>query len=72
MLIPIPLAHPNPGSFDYAIATMATEALGGTGHRVVFPDLCRKSFAPVILGSEGAEGAVLGPALVEPSRLRTQ
>ena len=48
MHILIVLAHPWHGSFNYAIASRAQEALRSLGHRVSFHDLYLERFDPVM------------------------
>ena len=42
------LAHPNPGSFNHAIARTAEEALRNAGHRVTLHDLYQERFDPIL------------------------
>jgi NAD(P)H dehydrogenase (quinone) len=46
------LAHPDTGSFNYAIARRCTEGLSENGYRAVFHDLYREGFAPILPASE--------------------
>ncbi|MGD9611632.1 MAG: NAD(P)H-dependent oxidoreductase [Kiritimatiellia bacterium] len=55
------LAHPQPGSFNHAIAQAVRETLAGAGHRVVFRDLHAERFDPVIPPGESARAAALPP-----------
>ncbi len=55
MKISVILAHPNPDSFNHAITRETVRALGENGHEVLFRDLYRESFDPVIKGMELAE-----------------
>jgi NAD(P)H dehydrogenase (quinone) len=63
MNILIVLAHPQPGSFNHAIAGAAQETLRGLGHEVVLHDLYGEAFPPVLPPDEIPENApVAGPA----------
>ncbi len=59
MKISIILAHPNPGSFNHAIAQAAAEALRGNGHEVRLRDLCAEQFDPLMPAAEFAKDAKL-------------
>lgn len=48
MNILIVLGHPDAGSFNAAIARAAKEELEELGHQVVFHDLCREAFDPIL------------------------
>ncbi|MFP4475455.1 MAG: NAD(P)H-dependent oxidoreductase [Desulfatibacillaceae bacterium] len=48
MRISVILGHPNPGSFNHAIADTVVEALKRDGHDVRFHDLYAESFDPVL------------------------
>ena len=63
MKISIILAHPDNGSFNHAIAGMAVTALEGKGHEVVFHDLYRERFDPVLAGEEIRKNAALPPEI---------
>jgi len=52
MNISIILAHPNPGSFNHAIANAAAEALRRNGHNVALHDLCQEQFPPLLSAAE--------------------
>jgi putative NADPH-quinone reductase len=60
MKISIILAHPNPGSFNHAIATTAAAELRQRGHNVLLHDLCEEQFNPVLPAAELANDAPLG------------
>lgn len=64
MHISILLAHPNPGSFNHAIADAAASELRRLGHRVTLHDLYREGFDPLL-----PAGEITGP--VEASSLVT-
>jgi NAD(P)H dehydrogenase (quinone) len=61
MNISLILAHPNPGSFNHAIATAAADALRQNGHEVVFHDLCQEQFPPLLSAAELRKDAKLDP-----------
>jgi NAD(P)H dehydrogenase (quinone) len=47
MKVLVVLAHPEPLSFNAALAAEAVTTLREAGHEVAFSDLCRKGFQPV-------------------------
>jgi putative NADPH-quinone reductase len=55
------LAHPDPGSFNHAIAAAAVRALERSGHAVVLHDLCAERFDPVLAPGEAPRDAALDP-----------
>lgn len=59
MNVLIVVAHPNPGSFNHAIAEACAETLRANGHEVVLHDLCREGFAPLLPPGEFARDAAL-------------
>ena len=59
MQISLILAHPNPDSFNHAIAHTACETLQTNGHRVFFHDLYREKFDPLLLAEEIAAASPL-------------
>lgn len=63
MQISVILAHPREGSFNHAIARTATERLRANGHTVVFHDLYREGFDPLLPGLETPRGASLPPPI---------
>ncbi|HMD60283.1 MAG TPA: NAD(P)H-dependent oxidoreductase [Opitutaceae bacterium] len=63
MRISIVLSHPNPGSFNHALAAAARRALAGAGHQVAFHDLHAEGFDPVY-GAEEHRGDAGLPPLV--------
>jgi putative NADPH-quinone reductase len=63
MNISIILAHPNPGSFNHAIANAAAEALRRNGHNVALHDLCQEQFPPLFSAAELQTGAKLEPII---------
>jgi NAD(P)H dehydrogenase (quinone) len=46
------LAHPDPNSFNHAIARMAVETLQANGHEVIYHDLCGEQFDPFLRAEE--------------------
>jgi putative NADPH-quinone reductase len=63
MNISIILAHPNPGSFNHAIANTAAENLRRNGHNPVLHDLCQEQFPPVLSAAELQPKANLDPVI---------
>ena len=59
MRISVILAHPDPQSFNHAIAKTAVEVLKANGHKVFFHDLYREKFDPLLPVKEIAEDARL-------------
>lgn len=57
------LAHPDPGSFNHAIAGAAVAALRERRHQVVLRDLEKEGFDPVLPAREIPEGGTLDPAI---------
>lgn len=48
MKISVILAHPDKGSFNYAVAETTVNVLKANGHEVAFHDLYREDFPPVL------------------------
>jgi NAD(P)H dehydrogenase (quinone) len=63
MSISVILAHPDPRSFNHAIAQAAVAQLQRNGHAVIFHDLYAEHFDPLLFADETPKGAVL-PAAV--------
>ena len=63
MQISVILAHPQPGSFNHAIAREADNALQANGHTVFFHDLYQEKFESVLPAAEIGKGAVLPEAI---------
>jgi putative NADPH-quinone reductase len=63
MNISIILAHPNPGSFNHAIANAAAEALRQNGHNVALHDLYQEQFPPLFSAAELQTDAKLDPVI---------
>jgi len=57
------LAHPNPGSFNHALARAACDALAALGCDVRFHDLCAEGFDPRLPAAELGREAALDPVL---------
>lgn len=68
MNISVILAHPDPASFNHAIARRAVAALRMLGHRVAFHDLCVERFDPVLPRGELPKGARTPPAVARHVR----
>lgn len=52
MKISLILAHPDPDSFNHAVAHTALDALQTNGHRIFFHDLYREKFDPLLPAAE--------------------
>ncbi len=63
MNISLILAHPDPDSFNHAIAHVAEEALLHEGHSVWFHDLYQEHFDPILPSHEIPRDAPLPPVL---------
>ena len=59
MNILVVLAHPDPGSFNHALAQSACDALRDNGHEVIFHDLYAEGFDPLLSAGEIPREAVL-------------
>jgi putative NADPH-quinone reductase len=68
MNISIILAHPNPGSFNHAIATTAADSVRRNGHEVVLHDLCQEQFPPLLTAAELQKDARLEPVVARHCR----
>ena len=64
MKILVVLAHPNPQSFNAAIAQTVVQTLEAGGHEVIFHDLYGEKFDPVLPAGEINKDASL-PAVIE-------
>jgi putative NADPH-quinone reductase len=64
MRVSLILAHPDPASFNHAIANEAAACLKRNGHEVMFHDLYLERFDPVLPAHEIPENGSL-PALVD-------
>jgi len=63
MRIVVILAHPSPRSFNAAIAERVVATLKRNHHRVIFHDLYREKFDPVLPATEIKKGARLPPQI---------
>ncbi len=68
MRVLLVLAHPDPASFNAAIAGRARETLAGLGHEVLFHDLYAEGFDPLLPQGEFPPGADLPPAIEQHCR----
>jgi putative NADPH-quinone reductase len=68
MKVSILLAHPNPGSFNHAIAQTAADALRGNGHEVRLRDLCAERFDPMLPAAELGKDAKLDSVVAQHCR----
>jgi NAD(P)H dehydrogenase (quinone) len=59
------LGHPDQGSFNAAIAQAAKEELEELGHRVVFHDLCREDFDPLMTAGEIPQDGVVDEVIAQ-------
>ncbi len=59
MRISVILAHPDPKSFNHAIAQTAVEALKKNGHKIFFHDLYQETFDPLLPAEEILKDASL-------------
>ncbi|MEW5803758.1 MAG: NAD(P)H-dependent oxidoreductase [bacterium] len=57
MRISVILGHPDKGSFNHAIAGAALQTLHRNGHDVIFHDLYRERFDPILPAEEIPSGA---------------
>ncbi|MGQ9921323.1 MAG: NAD(P)H-dependent oxidoreductase [Desulfobacca sp.] len=65
MQILVILAHPNPASFNAAIAQTVVQTLTADGHEVRFHDLYQEGFDPVLPQAEMSKEAVLPPLVAQ-------
>lgn len=63
MKISVILAHPDPESFNRAIARTAVEQLESNGHSVLFHDLYAENFEALLPGQEIRPEAILPPVI---------
>ena len=63
MKILILLGHPNPGSFNHALAQAVRDDLRANGHDVVFHDLYAERFDPLIAAEEIPEEGPVPPSI---------
>ncbi len=65
MKILVILAHPNPASFNAAIARTVVQTLTAADHEVVFHDLYAEGFDPVLPAGEVHKDAALPPLVAQ-------
>ncbi len=63
MLVSVILAHPDPASFNHAIAGAASERLRYNGHDVTFHDLYAEGFDPILAAGEIPRGGAVPPGI---------
>lgn len=63
MKILIILAHPDKDSFNQAIAKTACEELRERGHEIVFHDLYKEAFDPILTAGEVPEKGLIPPEI---------
>ena len=68
MNILVLLAHPDPASFNHAIAGTVCARIKENGHRLIFHDLYRERFDPVLPAAEIPADAELPPAIAAHCR----
>ena len=68
MNISLVLAHPDPRSFNHAIAGAAAQQLQANGHRVCFHDLYAERFDPVLPAAEISSNAALPEEVAQHCR----
>jgi putative NADPH-quinone reductase len=64
MNVSIILGHPNPGSFNHAIAHAAREEVEQRGGRCFFHDLAAEGFDPELPAAELARGGAVDPHIL--------
>jgi NAD(P)H dehydrogenase (quinone) len=57
------IGHPDPTSFNHALARAVCQALRGDGHDVVFHDLYAEGFDPLLRKEEIPETAIVPPEI---------
>lgn len=65
MIISVILAHPDPDSFNHAIAQTVMVQLSRNGHRILFHDLYAEGFNPVLPAEEIAYDAPLPQTIAD-------
>jgi NAD(P)H dehydrogenase (quinone) len=63
MRILVVLGHPNPASFNHAIAQMTLGALEICGHEIIFHDLHQEGFDPLLPADEIPEDGIVDPVI---------
>lgn len=61
------LAHPEAHSFNYGIAKTVTDTLSANNHTVIFHDLYKEKFNPLLYAGEIPEKASLPPVIKQHS-----
>ena len=64
MKILVVLGHPQPGSFNHALADAVVSTLSEAGHDVTFHDLCAEGFDPLLTAAEIPNDGAIEPAIV--------
>ena len=65
MKVLVILAHPDPKSFNHALAEASCEALRGNGHEVILHDLYAEGFDPLLPAAEIPRGSRLPEAIAK-------
>jgi len=65
MKVSVILDHPHPGSFNHAIADTVVRTLEENGHTVIFHDLYKERFDPVLPYAEISRNAPLPPVIAQ-------
>ena len=68
MRVSVILGHPDPKSFNHALAGTAVATLRELGHEVRFHDLQAEGFDPVLPAAEAARDAALPPLVARHCR----
>jgi putative NADPH-quinone reductase len=63
MKISVILGHPEPGSFNHAIADTVVQTLQNNKHTVLYHDLYAEGFDPITTAGEIPKGAPLDPVI---------
>lgn len=65
MVISIILAHPEKGSLNHAIAMTALDTLKNAGHEVIFHDLYKEEFNPILPANEISRDGMRDPEIIK-------
>ncbi|PWR74789.1 NAD(P)H-dependent oxidoreductase [Methanospirillum stamsii] len=65
MVISIILAHPEKGSLNHAIAMTALDTLKNAGHEVIFHDLYKEEFNPILPANEISRDGLRDPEIIK-------
>jgi NAD(P)H dehydrogenase (quinone) len=57
------VGHPDPASFNHAIASAVCDTLQENGHTVIFHDLYAENFDPILPSQEIPEDGLVSPAI---------